>query len=203
MLGKIEAGKEDTRRWDRRMEPTTPRILDWKLWDCAKDTEACRVAVHRVAKRGTLVTTQLTWNEWIHAYRGIPRAHHSHPNTLLETCLPTYPLPFRGLPSPDPCLRTTPPQTTRNPCLNFALQWGPLQFLCFLTGHSPSVQGPGTKRCRERGTYAFLPSGPLVKPQSELIPKGIGLLQLWIPCFSSFYVSVAFCPSFSFFHLFW
>ncbi|KAI4543232.1 hypothetical protein MG293_006026 [Ovis ammon polii] len=29
---------------------------------------------------------------------------------------------IRGLPTPDPCLRTTPPQTTRNPCLNFALQ---------------------------------------------------------------------------------
>ena len=131
MLGKIEAGKEDNRRWDRRMEPTTPRILDWKLWDCAKDTEACRVAVHRVAKRGTLVTTQLTWNEWIHACRGIPRAHHSHPNTLLETCLPTYPLPFRGLPTPDPCLRTIPPQTAINPFFNFVLQWGPLRFQCF------------------------------------------------------------------------
>ena len=39
-VGKIEAGKEDNRRWDQRMEPTKPRILDWKLWDYAKDTEA-------------------------------------------------------------------------------------------------------------------------------------------------------------------
>ena len=30
MLGKIEAGKEDNRWWDRRMEPTTQRISHWK-----------------------------------------------------------------------------------------------------------------------------------------------------------------------------
>ena len=98
---------------------------------------------------------------------GSPCQLHRH--TCGNICLPTEPLPFRGLPTPDPCLRTTPPRTTINPCLNFALQRGPPQFLCVLTGHSSSVQGPSTKRCQQSATYAFLPSGPLLKTQSELI----------------------------------
>ena len=77
------------------------------------------------------------------------------------------------------------------------------QFRCVLTGHSSSVQGPSTETCRQSGTYAFLPSGPLVKIQSELIWKGIGSLQLWIHFCSSFSLSVAFFLPLFIYLFFW
>ena len=102
------------------------------------------------------------------------------------------PSPLEGSPHPRPCLRTTPPQTTINPCLNFALRWGPLQFRCFLTSHSSSIKGPNTKRCLECGSYAFLPSGPLIMVQGKLLQKAIGSLQIRIHFFSSLAILLVF-----------